>query len=161
MIILEAVMLVMGIWAIVKGRFSFTRNRVIEGRRARVVGIAFVLPIPLTFLFSAIIGFNAYVGLLELVIIIGAFLFALVQTRIGAVSTPIEPKPSSPAAKSGKAFIIVCLLGIFAVATITLLAPPSAGNLVQFVSTATCPGALIAAFVTYLIARDSDKESMS
>lgn len=55
--ILEIGMLVAGILALAKGKLTFSKNRIVEGTAARVVGLILVLPLPLAFGIGVVIGF--------------------------------------------------------------------------------------------------------
>lgn len=65
-------------------------------------------------------------------------------------------KNRTPSQISGLVFLLVVLIGIFSVALFTLFGPAvnrGAGNLIEFVSSATCPAALIAGVIAYFWAK--------
>jgi Na+/H+-dicarboxylate symporter len=49
-------MLIFGILALVKGEFSLTRDRVVDGWPARIIGIVLMIPMPLGFCIGFAIG---------------------------------------------------------------------------------------------------------
>jgi hypothetical protein len=55
-LILEIGMLIMGILALVRGKISLTRNRVVTGTPARVIGVVLVLPLPLALVSGFVLG---------------------------------------------------------------------------------------------------------
>jgi hypothetical protein len=52
----EIGMLIFGIIALVTGKFSLTRSRVVQGTAARIVGAVLVLPLPLGLLVGVVMG---------------------------------------------------------------------------------------------------------
>jgi hypothetical protein len=49
LLILEIAMLIAGIVALVKGEFNLTRNKVVRGAVARVIGVLLLAPLPIAF----------------------------------------------------------------------------------------------------------------
>jgi len=56
-LVLEIATFVMGIVALVKGKIAFTKNLVVRGAMARMIGVVLMLPLPLTFSITFAIGF--------------------------------------------------------------------------------------------------------
>src|SRR6516162_859822 len=52
-------MLIFGIVALIKGKFSLTRGRVVEGVPARIIGLVLCLPFPLGFVIGLALGIGA------------------------------------------------------------------------------------------------------
>ena len=55
-LILEIGMLVMGILALVRGKVSLTRNRIVTGTPARTIGVILILPLPLALASGFVLG---------------------------------------------------------------------------------------------------------
>jgi hypothetical protein len=55
---LEIGMLIVGIIALARGKFSLTKKQVVEGATARVVGFVLILPLPLAFAAGFVISFG-------------------------------------------------------------------------------------------------------
>lgn len=53
----EIGMIIMGLIAIFSGKFSLTKNRVVYGMLARLLGVLWLLPIPLSMLVGIVVGF--------------------------------------------------------------------------------------------------------
>ncbi len=93
LLILEIAMLVGGIWAIISGRVpSFLvggGKYQVEGLVARLIGVVLLLPIPVVLLGAFAIGFflgedsSGYATLLEIVVVAGAALLAVILVRVG------------------------------------------------------------------------------
>jgi hypothetical protein len=102
LLILEIAMLIMGIVALIRGRFQLTRNRVCEGAGARLAGLIMILPLPLAFTVGFYIGANAVasgknfdarewgpkLAMIEAGLIVGCFLLA----ALIALATGQEPE---------------------------------------------------------------------
>jgi hypothetical protein len=52
----EIVMLIFGIIALVRGKFSLTRKRIVEGVPARIIGVFLILPLPLSLIAGLAFG---------------------------------------------------------------------------------------------------------
>jgi hypothetical protein len=103
---LEIGMLIAGIVALFKGKFALTRNQVVEGATARVVGFVLLLPLPLAFAVGFLIGFNEAVNgnrvqtanlqgtltLVEVVIVVACLGLAAGITLISG-QKPAEKRP--------------------------------------------------------------------
>jgi sugar lactone lactonase YvrE len=55
--VLEFALLILGILALVKGKFKLSERREVTGAAARVVGVVLILPLPLAFSAGLVIGF--------------------------------------------------------------------------------------------------------
>lgn len=89
-LVMEVCMLIFGIIALVRGNFTLTRNKVVTGAPARIIGVILILPLPLALLAGLLIG--VYFGMqgrrpqdiqsiaipVELGIILGCMLLAVV-----------------------------------------------------------------------------------
>lgn len=66
-------------------------------------------------------------------------------------------KKLSPIQVSGIAFLIAGAVGVCAIAGIGLFAPllPNSGGAIEFISTATCPAAIIVGLLAYFSAKNS------
>lgn len=53
---LEIGLLIWGIVTLIKGRLTVSKNKVVTGGRARLIGVIMLLPLPLAFIMGAIIG---------------------------------------------------------------------------------------------------------
>jgi hypothetical protein len=71
----------------------------------------------------------------------------------------MKERKSSPRQQAGAAFLVVLLLGIISIAVITLLgpnafeSPEQAARLINFISQATCPAAVIIGVIAYYSAK--------
>ncbi len=95
LLILEIAMLVMGIIALAKGKVTFSKTLVVRGAMARLIGIVFLLPLPLSFGAGFVLGFmmaaqgkNAldiriYGIVLEVVIVLGCGILGVILGYIG------------------------------------------------------------------------------
>lgn len=90
--ILEISMFIGGIYALIAAKVpSFLvggGKYPIEGKNARWVGVLLMLPLPIVFLVGLFVGMlfgeqgTPYVGIFELVIVIGTAILAMILTRI-------------------------------------------------------------------------------
>lgn len=90
--ILEISMFIGGIYALIAAKVpSFlvgSGKYPIEGKNARWVGVLLMLPLPIVFLVGLFAGMlfgeqgTPYVGIFELVIVIGTAILAMILTRI-------------------------------------------------------------------------------
>lgn len=55
-LILEIAMLIFGIIALVKGKFTLTKKKIVTGAAARIVGVILLMPLPLSFGVGVIMG---------------------------------------------------------------------------------------------------------
>lgn len=69
----------------------------------------------------------------------------------------MKNKKLSPNQVSGIAFLAVGAIGVCAIAGIALFAPllPNSGGVIQFISSATCPVAIIVGLLAYFSAKNS------
>jgi hypothetical protein len=93
---LEIGMLIAGILALIKGKFTLTKNRVVEGAMARVIGLVMVLPIPLAIAAGVMVGFaltlqgkpieekelRTTLAIVEVVIVLACLLLAVILSLI-------------------------------------------------------------------------------
>ena len=87
LLIAELIMLVGGLYALVKGRLKLTGSMTLEGRRARIAGLFLVSPIPLALALGFLLGFLANVGVLPIEVLgyTGVFEIAWVFLALGGV----------------------------------------------------------------------------
>lgn len=85
----EAIMLVMGFYALIVGKLTLTKKLVLQGRRARVAGLFLIVPLPLAFLVGFLVGAGiipapGQVGaaIIEVLIVIGAFVATYIFARV-------------------------------------------------------------------------------
>ncbi len=104
-LVAEIFMLVFGIMALVTGKFTLTRARVVTGVPARVVGAILVLPLPL----ALVMGF-----------LLGAVLVAqgkqITRDEVQKYAAPLE-----------LGIILICMLTAVIVAAITAHPPQKKG----------------------------------
>lgn len=90
--LLEIALLVLGLLALVTGRFSLTKGKSVRGMPARALGLLAILPLPTAYITAAIVGFSVGFQQVELsrdairvvggVIEVGVFLFYLALIAI-------------------------------------------------------------------------------
>jgi hypothetical protein len=106
LLIAEIMMLLGGLYALISGKLSLTKNNRLSGWRARVAGVILILPLPLAFLIGAVLGWLvvaqilpqealAATGIIELVLVIGALVGSVIFAWL---TKPPEPQigPDSP-----------------------------------------------------------------
>jgi len=64
-------------------------------------------------------------------------------------------KKLTPNQISGIAFLTVGAMGVCAIVPIALFAPPNAGAVINFISNATCPTAIVVGLLAYFWAKNS------
>jgi hypothetical protein len=100
LLVVEIVMLVGGVYALVTGKLTLTKNNRLVGWRAKIAGLILMSPLPLAFLFGTVLGLLAYAEILpedsiqissviEIVLVIAAL--------VGSVAFAWFTKPSDPA----------------------------------------------------------------
>jgi hypothetical protein len=107
--IAEIAMLVFGIIFLVRGKINLSRDKVVEGAMARLIGVILILPLPLAFLVGVMIGISKgmeaakrggqvqldpdtqmAIAITELAIIFGCLILALIL--MFATARPPQPK---------------------------------------------------------------------
>src|SRR5437879_1799730 len=97
-LVLEIGMLIFGIIALITGKFTLTRNKVVYGVPARIIGVIMILPLPLGLLVAFVIigalvaqgrftpgNIPIAINFIEPAIIFGCFLFAMIVAAMNAV----------------------------------------------------------------------------
>ena len=101
-LIAEIVMLVGGLYALIKGKVKLTTNITLEGWRARVAGLFLISPLPLAIFIGFLVGFLVglraiprstldYLSYLDILLILFGLLGAVV---FGLIVKPKEEKIS-------------------------------------------------------------------
>jgi hypothetical protein len=81
---LEIGMLVYGLYVLYSGKFQLSKQRIVEGGRARLAGLICVLPLPLAFAAGFILGSTGQLtdrgsaAILEIIIVVSCLIAALV-----------------------------------------------------------------------------------
>jgi hypothetical protein len=102
-LIAEILMLVGGLYALIAGKVRLTRNMYLEGWRARVAGLFLIAPLPLAFLAGLLIGLlmgmgalpasaESVVGIVELLLVLGALVGAVIFAVVTKPKEPVEPE---------------------------------------------------------------------
>ena len=63
-LIIEILMLLTGLYVLIKGKFDLTDRFYLHGWRARVAGLLWIAPLPLAFLVSLVAGVLIGIGIL-------------------------------------------------------------------------------------------------
>lgn len=102
-LIAEILMLVGGLYALIAGKVRLTRNMYLEGWRARVAGLFLIAPLPLAFLAGLLVGLlmgmgalpasaGSVVGIVELLLVLGALVGAVIFAVVTKPKEPVEPE---------------------------------------------------------------------
>ena len=104
MLICDGFFFIVGLVALIAGKFRLYGKRTVQGTRARVVGLILMVPGPLAFLMGLVLGASGgstpeAVGTLsvfEVLMLVAAFVFAAIVT----LTTPEVPTATAPSSVS-------------------------------------------------------------
>lgn len=105
-LIAEIIMLIGGVYALIAGKITITKEMKLEGTKARIAGLILLLPIIVAFSFGLVIGFLVGLGTIPedalllvsavevatvLGVLIGLFLYAKANSNAPQASDSPEP----------------------------------------------------------------------
>lgn len=87
---LEIGMLVYGLYVLYSGKFQLSKQRIVEGGRARLAGLFCVLPLPLAFAAAFLLGGQLGDAGSAIALEIGIIVVCLVAALVTAYTAPQE-----------------------------------------------------------------------